>query len=67
MECFWRLYRHREQDGHCHFQDQAVFYVYFPAHNGFTHYYLYDPGLLEEYAEVYLVGQTQPLVLSLTD
>ena len=63
MECFWRLYRHWQPYGYCHQQDPAVFYVHFPAYAGLAHYYLYGTGFLEKYAEVYLGGEAESLVL----
>lgn len=65
MECFWRLFRHRQPDGYCHQQDPPVFHVYLHPHHGLADHYLYDPGILEEYAALYLGCQKKSLVLSM--
>lgn len=67
MECLWRLFGHRQQDGDCHQQDPAVFYLYFLPDHGLSHYHLPGAGFLEEYAEVYVGRQTQPLVLPVSE
>ena len=63
MECFWRLYSHWQQDGDRNQQDQAVFYVHFRPHHGIADHYLHGAGILEKYAEIYLGGETESLVL----
>ena len=63
MECFWRLFGHWKPHGHCHQQDQAVFYVRFITHHGFPHYHLYGAGFLEKYAELYPGSKEKSLVL----
>ena len=65
MERLWCLHRHRAETGHLHQQDPAIFYVHFPAHAGLPYYYLYDTRILEEYAEIYLGREAEPVVLSL--
>ena len=66
MECLWCVYRHWPAAGHCHQQDPPVFYVHFPFDNGLPHYYLYGAGFLEKYAEVYLGGKEESMVLFIT-
>ena len=63
MECFWRLFSHRQPYGDCHQQDPAVFHVCIPAYAGLSYYYIYDPGFLAKYAKLYLGSQTQSVVL----
>jgi hypothetical protein len=65
MECLWCLCSHWQPDGHCYQQDPAVFYVHFPPDDGLTDYYLYGAGFLEKYAEIYLGGEEESVVLSL--
>lgn len=66
MECLWRLFRYRQQDGHCDRQNPSVFYVYLYPYDGVTHHHLYGTGILEKYAALYLGSQTKPLVLFIT-
>jgi hypothetical protein len=63
MECLRRLFSHWQQDGYCHQQDPAVFYVCFYTYDGLPYYYLYGAGFLEKYAEVYLGSKAESLVL----
>ncbi len=57
MECLWRLFGHRQPDGDRYQQDPAVFYVCFDPYDGLPYYHLYDPRILEKYAEIYLGGK----------
>jgi hypothetical protein len=66
MECVWGLFGYRQPDGYRRKQDQALFYVRFHPHHGFSHHYLYDIGFLAEYPQIYLGCQTESLVLSLS-
>lgn len=63
MECLWRLFCHRQPDGHLCQQDPAVFYVYVHPYDGLPDRSVYDPGFLEKYAEIYVGRQAQSLVL----
>lgn len=63
MECFWRLFGHRQPDGHCNQQDPAIFYVCFYSYDGVTNYHLYGAGFLAQYAKVYLGSEEESLVL----
>jgi hypothetical protein len=63
MECLWRLFRHWQQNGYRHQQDQTVLYVHFSSYNGFSYYYLYGAGFLAQYAEVYLGSEAESVVL----
>lgn len=64
MECLWCLFGHRPPDGHIHWKDTAIFYVHLYPYDGITHNYLYGAGFLEKYAEVYMGGEKESLVLS---
>jgi hypothetical protein len=65
MECLWRLFGHWQPHGYCHQQNPPVFYLHFPAYDGFTGYHLPGAGFLEKYEEIYLGGEEEPLVLPL--
>jgi len=56
MERLWCVFGNRKPDGDCNVPHPAIFYVCFDFDNGFTHYSLYDPRFLEEYAQLYLGG-----------
>ena len=63
MECFWRLYSYWPKAGNCYQQDPAIFHVRLNIDNGLPYYHLYDTGFLEKYAEIYLGGEAESLVL----
>lgn len=63
MERIWCLFSYWQPYGNCHQQDPAVFYVRFHSDNGVPDYYIYDPGFLAEYEEVYVGGEKKSLVL----
>ncbi len=66
MECLWSLFSHWQPDGDRNQQDPPVFYLCFHTDDGITSYYLPRTGILEEYEELYLGGEEESLVLSLT-
>lgn len=63
MECLWRLFSYRQQDGDRCQPDPAVFYVRFYPDHGLPHHHLYGAGFLEKHAEVYLGSEKKSLVL----
>ena len=63
MERLWRMFSHRQPDGNCNQQDQAILHVRLYSYNGFSNYPLHDPRILEKYAKIYLGGETESLVL----
>lgn len=63
MECLWCLFGYRQQDGYCHQQNPAVFYVCHRTYDGFTDYHLYGAGILEKCEKVYLGSKAESLVL----
>ena len=63
MECLWRLFSHRRQDGDCHQPDQAIFYLCITAYDGLSYYSLYGAGFLEKYPQIYIGGKKKSLVL----
>ena len=63
MECLRCLFSHRQPDGHRYQQDTPVFYLCLHPDDGLPDYYLYGPRLLEKYAQVYLGGEKESLVL----
>lgn len=63
MECLWGMQRHWQPDGYCHQQDPAIFYIHLPAHDGLPDYPVHGARFLEKYAEVYLGGEAESLVL----
>lgn len=65
MERFWRLLRYRQQDGNCHQQDQAVFYVCIHPYSRLANHYLHGACVLAQYAAIYQRSPAKPLVLSL--
>lgn len=66
MECLWCLFCHRQQAGHRHVQNQAVFYVCLGAYNGFPDHPVHGACLFPECPEIYDGDAPQSLVLSLT-
>lgn len=54
MECLWCLFSHWQPHGNRYQQDPPVFYICFNPDHGLPDYTLYDPCLLEKYAQVYL-------------
>ena len=63
MECFWRLHSHRLKVGDRYQQNPAVFHVYVYTYDGLPDHHLHGIGFLEKYAEVYLGGEAESLVL----
>lgn len=63
MECLWSVFSHWQPHGYCHEQDTPVFYVCLDPYDGIPDHYLYDPGFLEKYEEIYLGSETESLVL----
>lgn len=66
MECFWCLLSHWQQDGDCNKQDPPVFYLYIPAHDGFSDHHLHGTRFLAQPAQVYYGGEKKSVVLSLS-
>lgn len=67
MECLRSLLGYRPAFWHCRQQDQAVFYLYFPAYGRFADHYLHGTRFLEKYEKVYPGIEEESVVLSLTD
>lgn len=63
MECLWCVYRYWQQNGNSNKPDSTVFYLCFTPYDGLSHYYLYDTGVLEKYAQVYYGGKKKSVVL----
>ena len=65
MAGVWRLYCYWRKNGNRHFRDQALFYLYFVSHFWVAGYFLYDPGVLDEYQKLHQKLKAQSLTISL--
>lgn len=63
MECFWGMYCHWCKAGNFYWEDPPVFYLYFFTNDGLSDHHLPGVGFLEKYAQIYLGGKKESLVL----
>lgn len=63
MECLWRLFCHRQPDGHPYQPHPPVFYLHLVAYDGLPDHRLYVSCFLEKYAELCKVGEEESVVL----